>query len=377
MSERKLTQRMFSLTLVALLLAGCRGSPSGPTATSVSALRTVASTSVSPTPTFAPVPPTTTPVGNGGQVAFTSKRDGNYEIYVMNANGSGQANLTNHEANDKRPSISPDGKRIAFVSDRDGNWEIYLINADGTGLVRLTNTPGWEDFPIWSPDGTHIVFIREFNALVIDPDGSNQTNLTSEPWADSRAVYMLGGKQMPGADLYPAWMPDGTQVVFLSVRDRSFQFYVVNIDGSRLTILDSGLPPRQTSPEQMVYLVSTGLDQNYLTTSGGAAQPMNDTGLGLGEFPAWSPDGTRIAFHSDRDGDMDIYVVSVDRSDIVRLTDNEATDVYPTWSPDGTRIAFASDRDGNLEIYVMNADGTEQTRMTDNSAIDYLPSWYR
>jgi len=347
MSHGKLLQQVIGIALVMLFLVGCGAAPS-------------------------PEPPTATPIGGGGQIAFTSDRDGNDEIYVMNADGSGQANLTNHEANDERPSISPDGKQIAFHSDRDGNWEVYLINADGTGLVRLTDTPGYEGFPRWSPDGRHIVFVRELNVVVMDPDGSNQVNLTSDPWADLPPVYMLSGGQMPGADLYPAWLPDGTQVVFLSVRDRSFQFYVVNVDGTRLTILDSGLPPGEFTSEERVFWVPTGLDQYYLNQS-----EMNDTGLALGEFPAWSPDGTRIAFHSDRDGDMEIYVVSADRSEIVQLTDNEATDVSPTWSPDGTRIAFASNRDGNLEIYAMNADGTEQTRLTDNSASDYQPSWYR
>lgn len=328
-------------------------------------------------PTLTTVPLEATPIGSGEQITFMSDRDGNYEIYIMNADGSGQVNLTNHDANDRRPSISPDGKRIAFISDRDGNLEIYLINTDGTGLIRLTYTPEWEGFPRWSPDGRHIVFMRGLNVVVMDPDGSNQVNLTSDPWADLTPVYMLSGEQMPGADLYPSWLPEGTQVVFLSVRDRSFQFYVVNVDGTQLTILDSGLPSREVAPDEMVYWIPTGLDQNYLNTSDGPAYSMNDAGLALGELPAWSPDGTRIAFQSDRDGDMEIYVMSADRSEIVQLTDNEATDLYPTWSPDGTRIAFASNRDGNLEIYAMNDDGTEQTRMTDNSASDYLPSWYR
>jgi Tol biopolymer transport system component len=327
--------------------------------------------------TTTPVPLEATSNDSGEKIAFMSRRDGNDDIYVMNADGSGQVNLTHHEAYDIRPSISPDGKRIVFISDRDGNLEIYLMNVDGTGIIRLTDSPEWEGFPRWSPDGRHIVFMRGFNVVVMDPDGSNQVNLTNDPWADLPPVYMLNGGQMPGADLYPAWLPDGTHVVFLSVRDRSFQFYVVNVDGTQLMILDSGLPSREVPPDEMVYWVSTGLDQNYLNTSEGPAYSMDDTGLALGELPAWSPDGTRIAFQSDRDGDMEIYVVSADRSEILQLTDNEAMDLYPTWSPDGTRIAFTSNRDGNLEIYVMNADGTEQTRMTDNYASDYLPSWYR
>jgi Tol biopolymer transport system component len=328
-------------------------------------------------PTATPVPLESTPISSSGQIAFTSDRDGNYEIYIMNEDGSGQVNLNHHKAYDIRPSISPDGKRIAFISGREGNLEIYLMNVDGTGITRLTNTPEWEGFPRWSPDGRHIVFMRGQNVMVMDPDGSNQVNLTSDPWTGRSPVYTLNEEQMLGAELYPAWLPDSTQVVFLSVRDRSFQFYVVNVDGSQLSILDSGLPSREVAPDEMVYLIHTGLDLYFLNTSDGPANSMDDTGRALGELPAWSPDGTRIAFQSDRDGDMEIYVVSADRSEIVQLTDNEAEDLYPTWSPDGTRIAFTSNCDGNLEIYVMNADGTEQTRMTDNHATDYLPSWYR
>jgi Tol biopolymer transport system component len=93
--------------------------------------------------------------------------------------------------------------------------------------------------------------------------------------------------------------------------------------------------------------------------------------------PSWSPDGTKIAFDSNRDeeGNRDIYVMNADGSHVARLTDNTAFDGDPSWSPDGTKIAFTSDRDDNVEIYVMNADGSGQTRLTDNTAFDIEPSW--
>ena len=84
--------------------------------------------------------------------------------------------------------------------------------------------------------------------------------------------------------------------------------------------------------------------------------------------PSWSPDGSRIAFTSYRDGNWDIYVMDADGSNQQRLTDNPAVDRMPSWSADGSRIAFVSGRDGNWDIYVMDADGSNQQRLTDNVA---------
>ena len=91
--------------------------------------------------------------------------------------------------------------------------------------------------------------------------------------------------------------------------------------------------------------------------------------------PAWSPDATRIAFESSRDGTPEIYVMNADGTGQTRLTNNIVFDQDPDWSPDGTKIAFESSRDGNVEIYAMNADGTGQTNLTNNAAHDVGPDW--
>ena len=91
--------------------------------------------------------------------------------------------------------------------------------------------------------------------------------------------------------------------------------------------------------------------------------------------PAWSPDGTKIAFASRRDGNPEVYVMDADGSNPTRLTDNPTFDGVPAWSPDGTKIAFASGRDGNPEVYVMDADGSNQTRLTNYPLSDAVPAW--
>ena len=98
---------------------------------------------------------------DGEQIAFTSERDGDREVYVMNADGSNAVRLTTSAGFDENPSWSSGGKRIAFDSMRDGNLEIYIMNADGSGVVRVTDHPAIDAIPDWSPDGKRIVFVSE------------------------------------------------------------------------------------------------------------------------------------------------------------------------------------------------------------------------
>ena len=242
---------------------------------------------------------------DGSRIAFNSDRDGNTEVYAMNADGSGVARLTYNDAVDGGPAWSPDGRRIAFESTRDGNWEIYVMNADGSGVTRLTHNDAYDWSPAWSPDGRRIAFHskRDGNReiYVMNADGSGVTRLTYNGAFDSG----------------PNWSPDGRRIAFGSDRDGDFEVYVMNADGSGVTRLAD-----------------------------------NDGGT-----PAWSPDGRRIAFSSERDGNWEIYVMNADGSGVTRLTHNSGRDLFPAWSPDGRQIAFHSHRDGNMEIYVMNAAG--------------------
>lgn len=173
---------------------------------------------------------------DGEKIAFVSDRDHNLEIYLMNADGSMQVNLTNSPGADQSFAWSPDGKKLVFVSERDGDGEIYVVNADGSGATNLTKRPGFDDAPAWSPDGKKIVFAATANGqsdiYVMNADGSGQVNLTNTP---------------KDYDISPRWSPDGTKIAFVSNRDSNLEIYLMNADGSGQVNLTNN-PAEDTNP---------------------------------------------------------------------------------------------------------------------------------
>jgi Tol biopolymer transport system component len=247
-------------------------------------------------------------------------------IYVMNADGSVRRKLARGVrviSSGQRvtpgggsPAWSPDRRRIAFVSDRDGNFEVYVVSADGSGQRNLTRKPGFDSDPVWSPDGRKIAFVSTDR----DADGPPRRQEIYIMNADGSGQRMLAR----GHGL--AWSPDGRQIAFRSDRDGNGEVYVVNVDGTRLRRL--------------------------------TRNPASDGG------PLWSPDGRTIAFARFRHGNSDVYLMNADGRAERNLTRTPEYDGSPAWSPDGRRIAFVTTRDGNGEIYVMNADGSGQRNLT-------------
>jgi Tol biopolymer transport system component len=255
--------------------------------------------------------------------------------------------------------------KIAFSSERDGNFEIYSMNADASAQTRLTNDPGTDIDPAWSADGKAIAYTGSDDIWVMNTDGSGRARLTSDP----------------SADVNPAWAPSGTKIVFASTRDGNGEIYVMNVDGSAQTRLTNNTAPDDTpawSPDGKTIAFTSGRSGNrdvFTMNADGTGQvPLTlDSGEDIG--PNWSPDGSRIVFASNRDGNYEIYVMNAGGSGQTRLTRNLETDLNPAWSPDGKSIVFTSNRDGNNEIYVMNADGTGQARLTTNVLEDTTPDW--
>lgn len=281
--------------------------------------------------------------GTNGKIVFIKDLPpGNREVFTMNPDGTDQRNLTNRLGDERRPTFSADGNKIAFQSLRDGNWEIYTMNADGTGQTNVSKSPDTEDyFPVFSPDGTKIAFAKfkdgRFDIYTMSSDGTGQTNLTNDV----------------AADFYPGWSPDGKRIVFMhnphspdaSERAGNWEIYTANPDGSGLTNLTN--------------------------------HPAGDL------HPAFSPDGSKVAFESERDGNVEAYTMNADGTGPRNLSNHPARDLRPGYSPDGTKLVFDTDRERNpdtgepqREIYTMNANGTGQANISRSPTInDILPDW--
>ena len=166
--------------------------------------------------------PTWSPAG--GRLIFTSRRDGNSELYLVALTRHGAINLTSSPGKDAQPSWAPEGTHIAFVSDRDGNHDIFVMPSNGDGYLNVTETPEQEFEPDWSPDGRRLVFTRrvgdgQADIYVMNADGSGVRRLTTDP-AD---------------DVEPTWAPNGRLIAFASKRDGNFELYTIRPDGTHET----------------------------------------------------------------------------------------------------------------------------------------------
>ena len=159
-------------------------------------------------------------VSDGTKIAFASSRDGNNEIYVMDADGNDQVRITTNLAIDLEPTWSPDGAKIAWATNRDGNFEIYAMNADGNGVNRKTTDSAQEREPDWSPDGARIAFTT--NRTVFPEEGPGVYHI----WvmnANGTGERLSYGGLCEGPNLTfgppqhaPDWSPSGSRIVYRS-----------------------------------------------------------------------------------------------------------------------------------------------------------------
>ena len=280
--------------------------------------------------------PPLTSAATPGKIVFASDRDGDDEIFVMNADGSGQTQLSFNAADDQDPFWSPNGKQIGFFSDRAGGApnELFIMNADGSSPRQLTFGTMGNYSGDWSPDGRQIVFGRS------DPGTDNGQLIDVATGAIRPLTSFTTGNGPYGWH----FSPNGTQVIFTN-------------DGP-------------AGPDPLAVIPSAGGAVTNITSISGYA-------------PDFTADGKRIVFYSQQapDGGVDNEIVSaaVNGTDLRQLTVNSVggnNDSAPSPSRDGlNRIVFRSTRDGDQELFVMNADGSGQTQITFNTSTDKGPDW--
>lgn len=251
---------------------------------------------------------------SSGKIVFTSSRDGDREIYVMNPDGSKQTNLTRHPADDFYPTWSPNGKHILFVSNRDKVPDLYLMRADGTGVHPVFKKLAHREQPTWSPDGTLIAYAR--------PDKNTiETAISTGRGAKQLARISFGRG-------YPAWSPDGMEIAY--GWGQSMDIYLINVYTEAAIVLLKG--------RKMVM-----------------------------KHPAWSPGGDKIAFVALKwpqghvgplrvDDKMTLYVTTRDEVSVTHLVKERIVN-HPTWSPHGDEILYERRERGRTQLYSVAVTG--------------------
>ena len=251
------------------------------------------------------------------KIVFTSARNTNAEIYIMNADGSQQIRLTHHPGEDFDPTWSPTGEHIAFVSERDheGLYDIYLMDTDGKNIRRAFDDLDYRTAPAWSPDGKKIAY-HTYSTV---PDWAVYT----KPLGGGEAERLAESGMYPGG--FPAWSPNGTEIAFTGGKwPAEWHIRIINL---------------QTRKQEILLPAIQGSNMRY---------------------PAWSPDGKKIAFAMwEGGGEPSIYIVDRDGKNLDKIVENAFK--APTWSPDGQALLYRKTVGGQRLLLKIDLDSRIET----------------
>jgi tricorn protease len=371
---------------------------------------------------------------DGKLVAFSSMREGNYDLYVVPITGGVPKRVTFHSGYEILCDWSPDGKKLLFVSPRElGSWgpDLFEVGLDGGTPRRITHDGGREG--AYTPDGKHVVYARGFNTLYWDDyEGSANYDLHVVPVAGGPTRKLTDTK---GNEHWPMVSKDGKTIWFVAEEKKVANFYAMPFEGgerrqvTKYTGYDVHRPNLATDHRTVVFerggllfktdlekpaakptalplviksdvrhsgvvtrTITSGGDQVdvsrdgrmvamtvrgdiWIMSAGGGQGRRITSGPANDQWPRFSPDGTKVAYFSNLRGNNDVFVVDLRNGSTRQITTHSANDFFQSWAPDGRRLVFTSDRSGNKDIWLIDLDSGVKTQLTRDRAGDDDPTF--